>query len=92
MTRPRSASTEHQTIRVVGGTSDCSCIVTHDLPITVPAGETRTISVTIHLPNAAGMFSRKAVLLTDDDQARAIALRLTGRISSPDDNSWAQGN
>ena len=76
-----------RSIRVVGGTSDCSCIVTHDLPIAIPAGETRTISITIHLPAAAGMFTHKAVLLTDYDKARMIAFRLSGRIVMPEDNS-----
>jgi hypothetical protein len=81
-----------QSIRVVGGTSDCSCIVTKDLPISVPAGETRTISVTIHLPRAAGIFTRKAFLLTEDDHAGKIAFRVTGRIAKPDADSLAQGN
>ena len=82
-----------QPIRIVGGTSDCSCIVTKDLPLFVPAGGTRTISVTIHLPRTAGMFTRRALLLTDDDRARKIGFRLTGRIAPIGDNSnLAQGN
>jgi hypothetical protein len=81
-----------QPIRVVGGTSDCSCIVTNDLPITIAPGRTHTISVTIHLPQTEGIFTRKAVLITDHDRTRTIRFLLTGRICNPDDSSLAQGN
>lgn len=48
--------TDHA-IRVYGGTSDCSCIATDDLPLTIPPGQAHSIGVKIKLPAAAG-FSR----------------------------------
>jgi hypothetical protein len=67
-------------IRLVGGTSDCSYTVLGDLPVTVPAGESRSISVVVRLPNAAGTFNRKAGLQVDDLGFRAVSFRLTGWI------------
>lgn len=67
-------------IRVIGGTSDCSCIATDDLPLTVAPRQTHTINVKMRLPAAPGLFSRKAMLLTDDEQTRRVSFRLTGRI------------
>lgn len=71
--------TEHP-IRLIGGTSDCSCTVIGDLPVTIPPGEARSITVAMHLPNAAGSFNRKAEFKIDDEGFRRISFRLTGRI------------
>jgi hypothetical protein len=71
--------TDHP-IRLIGGTADCSCTTTEDLPLTIPAGDSRPITVKIHLPRAPGMYTRTARLLTDDEQTRIIGFRLTGRI------------
>jgi hypothetical protein len=67
-------------IRLIGGTSDCSCVVSEDLPLTIPPRQSRRVSVRMRLPDVRGIFSRSAVLLTDDAQTRRIAFRLTGRI------------
>ncbi len=70
-----------QPVRLIGGTADCSCAVTGDLPVNIPPGEARSITVTMRLPSARGMFTRKAFLFTDDDEARTLVFRLTGRIN-----------
>lgn len=67
-------------IRVIGGTSDCSCTVIADLPVDVAPGETRSISVAVRLPNAPGLFNRPAGLEIDDAGLIRINFRLTGRI------------
>lgn len=80
-------------IRLIGGTSDCSCVATEDLPLTIPPGEGRTIHVKMRLPAANGLFNRTAMLMTDDDQARTVLLRLTGQIiKSGDEPKTAQGS
>ncbi len=66
-------------VRIIGGTSDCACVVTNDLPITVPAGESRPISVRVRLAGVPGIFTRTANLLTADGQSPSLRFRLTGR-------------
>jgi hypothetical protein len=67
-------------VRIVGGTSDCSCVTTNDLPVTLPPGEGRPVTVRVRLPRAAGVFNRQAFFWTDDERARTIVFPLTGRI------------
>ena len=64
--------TDHP-IRVIGGTSDCSCTVLGDLPIAIPPGETRSIRITVRLPNSRGSFNRRAALQIDDGGSAASA-------------------
>lgn len=73
--------TEHP-IRLIGGTADCSCIVLGDLPVTIPPGETRSITVTVRLPRSPGIFTRKAELAIDDGDFKKVSFRITGRIVS----------
>jgi hypothetical protein len=80
-------------VHLYGGTSDCSCVATEDLPITIAPGEGRAIRVKMRLPAANGAFSRTAFLMTDDDQARTLMFRLTGHIQKSDEQvKAAQGN
>lgn len=66
-------------VRIVGGTSDCSCVVTKELPVVVPAGESRTIGVSLRLPAEAGRVSRPARLIIDNGQLTTVSFRLAGR-------------
>jgi Protein of unknown function (DUF1573) len=66
-------------VRVIGGTSDCSCVVTENLPLAIPPGETRSLLVRIQLTGQPGIFTRTANLLTDDGQSSVLRIRLTGR-------------
>lgn len=70
-------------VRIVGGTSDCSCVTTADLPIALPPGEARRVSIRIVLPATPGLFNRKAFFWTDDDRARTIVFPLTGKTEPP---------
>lgn len=74
-------------IRILGGTSDCSCVVTKDLPINVEPGETRFLTVSVVLNGAPGDFSRLALLFTDDEASHVVPFRLSGRIVSHGDNA-----
>lgn len=75
------ANRTDQPVRIVGGTSDCSCIATDDLPMTVSPRQSQSITVKIRLPSTFGLFSRRAMLLTDDPQSGRVSFRLTGRIT-----------
>jgi hypothetical protein len=64
-------------IRVYGGTSDCSCIATKGLPLTLPRGESRTIPVILRVSRSApGAFTRYAELFTDCEKQRTIRLHV----------------
>jgi len=69
-------------IRVVGGTTSCACIATQDLPTTIPAGGTESISVKIKFSGSAGKFAHRFVLYSDTDERLNIA-RFTGLVSVP---------
>jgi len=68
-------------VHVFGGTSDCSCIATNDLPLTLAPGEARRVSVQVRLPASPGLFNRKAYYWTDCDGARRVLFGLSGRIT-----------
>jgi hypothetical protein len=74
-------------IRLFGGTSDCSCTVLGDLPLTIPPKETRTVHVDISLSGKPGIFTRKAAFLVDDEGYGTIRFRLTGRILKRNEES-----
>jgi hypothetical protein len=67
-------------VRIFGGSTDCSCDVTEDLPLAIPAGETKNLTIIVKLPTAQGFFTRKALLRTDCDGARDLVIQVSGRI------------
>jgi hypothetical protein len=70
-------------IRVVGGTTSCSCITTTDLPLVIPPGENRTLQVTITFKGSAGRFQHHFQLFTDQQQQFAVVAGFTGRVLDP---------
>lgn len=68
-------------IRVIGGTSDCSCVTHADLPVTIPPGESRPVTIVLRVPpSPAGRMTRVAELFTDYDQQPKIHLTLSCRV------------
>jgi hypothetical protein len=65
-------------LRLVGGTSDCSCITTDDLPADVPPYGRREVTVHAKLPAAGGAFARTAWFWTDGDR-RQVTFGIVGR-------------
>jgi hypothetical protein len=60
-------------VRLIGGTSDCSCLTTGEMPLTIPPGQTQPVKVVLKVPgSAAGSFTRRAELWTDCDRQRTI--------------------
>ncbi len=54
-------------IRLVGGTSDCSCTSIRDLPVTIGPGESASVGIQMNVPPAdGGRLSRTVILRTDD--------------------------
>jgi hypothetical protein len=69
-----------QPVCILGGSSDCSCVATHDLPVSLAPGATAGISVQVRLPGKTGFFNRKAYFWTDCPEAQRITFGLTGQI------------
>jgi hypothetical protein len=68
-------------VRLIGGTSDCSCLTTRDMPVTVPPGGTVTIGVRLKVPAAtAGQMSKRVELYTDHPRQRTIRLTAGCRV------------
>jgi hypothetical protein len=68
-------------VRIIGGTSDCSCVVTRDLPCTIAPGEVAEIAVELSLRSKqTGAVARKAVLWTDCEQAETVQFLIGARI------------
>ena len=75
--------TTHE-VRVVGGTVDCSCDAAKSLPVTIPAGQTRSLCLRLHAPPAAGKrFGRFVELWTDSPEQPALRLPVTCMIRLP---------
>lgn len=67
-------------IRVVGGTSDCSCTVLGDLPVELGPGDVRSISVQMRMPKSSGLFARSAVLQIDNNGMTRVKFQVGGRV------------
>ncbi|HET6574025.1 MAG TPA: DUF1573 domain-containing protein [Fimbriiglobus sp.] len=68
-------------IRVIGGTADCSCTALSDLPVTVPAGESRPVTVELRYVGTPGVFAHTAELMVDEGSMTSILhLTLRGRV------------
>lgn len=67
-------------IRVVGGTTNCACIATNDLPIVVPPHEAQPMEVQVKFQDGTGRFQHRFVLYTDDEQQKVIVARFSGRV------------
>lgn len=73
-----------KSIRLVGGTADCSCTVLHDLPALIPAKESKSVSVQMRVPTKPGTFVRTASFLVDvDGSSKRVGFRITGTIRKP---------
>lgn len=66
-------------IKVVGGTTSCACIATQDLPVTIPAGGIKAISVKINFSGTPGIFTHRFTLYSDSAERVTIA-RFTGSL------------
>ena len=68
-------------VRLIGGTSDCSCLTTGDMPVTIPAGERVTISVKLKVPAAtAGELNRSVEVFTDCPNHQTLRLSAGCRV------------
>jgi hypothetical protein len=73
-----------QAVRIVGGTSNCDCIATGDLPVAVPPGESQPITVKLSFKGKVGRFQRSFALYTDDTTQPLVVARFAGRVVPQD--------
>lgn len=68
-------------VRLIGGTSDCSCLVTQDLPTTIPPSESVSITVRLKVPGGTpGQMTRRVEVFTDCPGRRTLVLTATCRV------------
>jgi hypothetical protein len=74
--------TDH-TVRIVGGTTDCPCIVTGDLPVSIPPGGSVPVTVHARFKGTPGLFQQEFFFYTDDKELDKVVARFGGRVVSP---------
>ena len=69
-------------LRIIGGTADCSCITTSDLPVTIAPNESKSVSIVYKIPHTdqAGITNRKAILMTDCPKRPKLTLTLSAMV------------
>jgi hypothetical protein len=74
-------------LRLIGGTSDCSCLATQSLPITIPANSQAEVAVRLRIPaGTPGELARLVELYTDDPSQPKISLRAVCRVEASADS------
>jgi hypothetical protein len=67
-------------VRILGGTSDCSCAAAEDMPVTLPPGGMATVRVKGAFKGAPGSFVREFVFYTDQGLGHNATARFRGRV------------
>jgi Protein of unknown function (DUF1573) len=68
-------------VRIVGGTSNCSCVSTDDLPVDIQPKQSGTINIRVKFTGSPGEFRRKFVLYCDEERLRVMPVAVTGRVT-----------
>jgi hypothetical protein len=76
----RLTNYESTPVRIYGGTADCGCVTTGDLPVTLPPHESRVIRVTVKFKGRPGLFQRRFLLYADDRNQPTVLARIAGRV------------
>ncbi len=70
-------------VRLIGGTTDCSCVTTSDLPINIPENSSVEIHIQLSVPHSAsGIITHNAYLLTDTEAQRTVRVRLICKVEN----------
>jgi hypothetical protein len=67
-------------VRLIGGTSDCTCTTLSDLPVTIAPGERTTVAIHLVAPPGAGLLTRMVMLRTDHPDQPQVRVRLGCRV------------
>ena len=79
-------------LRVVGAKTACSCVVANALPISVPARESRTIPIQVHINRRSSDYCEPIVFFVDDGSVHTRSAKIRARVSPQEDpDSRASG-
>jgi len=67
-------------VRLIGGTSDCTCTTLSDLPLTIPPGGRAVVTIRLVPPTDAGHLTRTVMLRTDSPDQPELRVRLGCRV------------
>jgi hypothetical protein len=70
-------------VLIYGATSNCDCLVTEALPVTIEPRAAGTVMVKLRAPPEPGTFFKQVTLYTDAPRARTIPARITGSVTHP---------
>ena len=76
-------NTSADEVWVVGGTADCSCTTLNDLPVMVPPGESRPVSIRLRFPAEPGRVGCRCTLWTNTPSRDVVVITLHGRCVGP---------
>src|SRR5579875_351660 len=71
--------TDHM-VKVVGGTANCSCLATAELPVSIPPGQSMPIQVAATFKGLPGLFQHEFLFYTDEERQKRVLARFKGRI------------
>lgn len=67
-------------VKIVGGTANCSCLATGDLPVSIPSGESKPVEVVAAFKGSTGLFQHEFYFYTDEERQRHVLARFKGQI------------
>jgi hypothetical protein len=70
-------------VRVVGGTANCKCVATKDLPLRLEPQDRRPIRIETKFTGSPGQFVRQFILYLEDRDQPMVAARFRGRVVKP---------
>ena len=71
-------------IKLIGATSSCTCTMMEDLPLTLAASETRSVTAIIKTRESPPVFDGSIVVYTDERRCAEIVLGYSLHLTSPD--------
>lgn len=70
-------------ITLCGSKATCTCVVTEELPCSLPPGARRSVNIAVRTDSVEGSVDEIVSLFTDFPAQPRVALRVVGRISRP---------
>jgi hypothetical protein len=70
----------YEPIRIIGGSADCACVSTDDMPVTVQPGQSKAIRLRIKFRGPPGLFRQQFTILSDFNGLSSTRGGIVGRI------------
>ena len=82
-----------KTIKILGATGTCNCMVADELPMAIPPGESRELLVRIRTPAKQREFHHSMMFYTDYAGRPEFEVRFSGVVvaqGTPNQNTWGE--